>query len=44
MYFLTNKEINAMKINRMIVHIVGGELKPPLLPSEISPPEHVIFS
>lgn len=43
MSFLTDEEINALAIKRMIFHIVGGELEIPVLLSEISPPEHVDF-
>ncbi len=44
MSFLTDEEINALIIKRMIFHVVGGELEIPVLFSEISPPEHVDFS
>jgi hypothetical protein len=44
MSFLTDEEINALIIKRMIFHVVGGELEIPVLLSEISPPEHVDFS
>jgi hypothetical protein len=43
MSFLTDEEINALTIKRMIFHVVGGELEIPVLLSEISPPEHVDF-
>lgn len=43
MSFLTDEEINALTIKRMIFHVVGGELGLPVLLSEISPPEHVDF-
>ncbi|ENU4534198.1 nucleoid-associated protein [Escherichia coli] len=43
MSFLTDEEINALSIKRMIFHVVGGELEVPVLLSEISPPEHVDF-
>ena len=41
--FLTDEEINVTDNKTNDFHVVGGELRSPVLLGEISPPEHVDF-
>ncbi|WP_413731473.1 nucleoid-associated protein [Sodalis sp. RH20] len=43
MAFLSEDEVAALTINRMIFHVVGKGLEVPVLLNEISPPQHVDF-
>lgn len=43
MSLLTDDEIGALSIRRMIFHVVGKSLEEPILLHEIDPPEHADF-
>ncbi len=43
MSFLTEEQINSLRINRMIFHIVGKSLPKPKMLNEIVPPAHTDF-
>lgn len=43
MSFLSDQEVQNLRINRMIFHVVGKSLEVPILLSEISPLQHVDF-